>query len=147
MTAALGYTPPRTTDIYDYWIEENLTSYSPCTVNISNAGKFDYYILQFNNGIMIISIYRIRPNTNYPDDNNFYTFTFPISFINNRYHVVFSPQATGYDVSSYNKYPRVSQSSKTNSSFRIDTGCAGARNDEYMETMEGASAICIGRWK
>lgn len=149
ITSALGYTPPQPIKVlYDYLYEENLVNYEhePYSVSTSNNGKFDYYILQFNNGIMIISIYMVRPNYNSNPNSYSYDFILPISFINNRYHVTFSPQGKAYDESAL-YHPNISQGCKTKSSFRVDTSCTSARHSEYMETMEGVSAICIGRWK
>lgn len=108
----------------------------------STASGNMYYYIKFSTGIMIMV-------TIVPDGwgSNDFVYTYPVSFINNRYALIAVDNTSNSGQTNYHSFDRrIPYLWYTKSSFQIYTD--SPVSDFYNEGMDDSmSVICIGRWK
>ncbi len=109
----------------------------------STASGNMYYYIKFSTGIMIMV-------TIVPDgwgSNNDHVYTYPVSFINDRYALIAVDNTSNSGQTNYHSFDRrIPYIWYTKSSFQINTD--SPVSDFYNEGMDDSmSVICIGRWK
>lgn len=124
------------TSIYDDTNVISRTEYS----NTVPQGAFNYYILKFNNGIMI-QTYNIATSGSH---TRVYSIVYPISFINSYYTIMFNSNC-GDDI--YRTSPGQCYYQGTSYGDYYFYNSGSGNGNGYTESCEFYTLTLIGRWK